>query len=140
MWPVSHPTAMTANAPVVTSISERSKFGPSRVTTDSTVPKIGVISGATIIAPMTGAVAFPTTPADAITADRTSRTQKRLSLRPRCSPSNRSSPRIRAKSEAAIDSIPRRTEAMSQILATQPDAPGVRPSSANAPGSPGAAR
>jgi hypothetical protein len=43
-------------------------LAPSASTTDSTIPRIGVISGATIMAPITVAVESLTTPADAITA------------------------------------------------------------------------
>ncbi|MGW6393439.1 hypothetical protein ACWFR1_23730 [Streptomyces sp. NPDC055103] len=42
---------------------------------------MGVISGATIIAPITVAVESPTTPAPAMTAASTSRTQNRVELR-----------------------------------------------------------
>jgi hypothetical protein len=42
---------------------------PSAVTTPSTTPRIGVISGAMIMAPITVAVESLTTPAVAITAD-----------------------------------------------------------------------
>lgn len=49
-------------------------------TSASALPRIGVISGATIIAPITVAVESPTTPADAMTAASTSRTQKRVEL------------------------------------------------------------
>jgi hypothetical protein len=43
-------------------------LAPSASTTASTIPRIGVISGATIMAPITVAVESLTTPADAITA------------------------------------------------------------------------
>ena len=52
------------------------------------MPWIGVASGAMIIAPITVAVESPITPADAITADSTSSSQKRLSFAG-ASPANR---------------------------------------------------
>ena len=47
---------------------------------------IGVISGATIIAPITVAVESPITPAVAITAASSRSAQKRLSFRPASGP------------------------------------------------------
>jgi hypothetical protein len=70
----------------------------SPVTTDRIVPRIGVISGATIMAPITVAVESTTIPAEAITAARTSSTQNRLSLAAASSPSKSSWSRIRARS------------------------------------------
>ena len=60
--------------------------GRRRVTTESTVPRIGVISGATIIAPITVAVESATTPAVAIRPARTSSVQKRAELAPALGP------------------------------------------------------
>ena len=54
------------------------------------------MSGATIIAPMTVAVESPTMPAVAMMVASTSSVQKRVSLAPRWSPSNSSSPRMRS--------------------------------------------
>ena len=51
--PSNQPIAITAIAPVTTSSSERARFARSASTTASTIPRIGVMSGATIIAPMT---------------------------------------------------------------------------------------
>ena len=59
----------------------------STVTVERTMPRIGVISGATIIAPITVAVESVTTPAVAITAASSSNAQNRLSLRARSGPS-----------------------------------------------------
>ena len=67
-WPSSQPSATTAHAPVATSRNETARFRGFTVTVDRTMPRIGVISGATIIAPITVAVESMTTPAVAITA------------------------------------------------------------------------
>ena len=64
-------------------------------TTAKTMPRIGVISGATIMAPMTVAVASLTTPAEAMTAESGSSSQNRLSLRLCSRPSKKSWSRIR---------------------------------------------
>ena len=102
---MSQPIATTAAEPSTTSSTERPRFGPSRVTTESTVPRIGVISGATIIAPITVAVESASTPAVAMIEARIRSVQKRLSLRPRSGPSNSRSRRIRPRSASVIESI-----------------------------------
>ena len=58
--------------------------------TEKTVPTIGVISGATIIAPITVAVESDAIPAEAIIPARTSSTQKALSFLPASGPSKSS--------------------------------------------------
>lgn len=71
------PTA--AAAPAMTSSSERTaRLSRSPSTVASMVARMGVMSGATIIAPITVAVEIPaTTPAEAMTAASTSSIQKR---------------------------------------------------------------
>ena len=66
--PISHPMATTAAAPATTKMTHRRTLARSASTTPRTIPRIGVISGATIMAPITVAVESLTTPADAITA------------------------------------------------------------------------
>jgi hypothetical protein len=95
-WPSSHPRATTAQAPETTSKNETLRFRVSAVTDERTMPRIGVINGATIIAPITVAVESVITPAVAITAASSSKAQNRLSLRARSGPSNRSALCIRA--------------------------------------------
>ena len=73
--PTAHPIATTSAAPLTTSRSESARLRRSPMTTLSTVPRIGVIRGATIMAPMTVAVESATTPADAMTAARARRIQ-----------------------------------------------------------------
>ena len=100
--PISQATAITATEPVATRARERTRFRRSPITTESTVPRIGVISGATIIAPITVAVESEMIPAVAMIAESTSSTQKRLSFRPASGPENSSSARIRARSVSVI--------------------------------------
>ena len=69
------------------------------------VPSIGVISGATIIAPMTVAVEFDVIPAVAITAASGSNVQNLVSFRRDCSPSKNSASFIRTMSSAVTLSI-----------------------------------
>jgi hypothetical protein len=57
------PIATTHAAPATTSARARARFARSPVTTDRTVPRIGVISGATIMAPITVAAESATIPA-----------------------------------------------------------------------------
>ena len=59
----------------MSSSRHRRRFGPSVSTTPSTTPRIGVINGAMIMAPITVAVESLTTPAVAITADSSSKSQ-----------------------------------------------------------------
>ena len=54
--PTSQPTAMTTTAPVTTNRIDRPKLARSASVIASTIPRIGVMSGATIIAPITVAV------------------------------------------------------------------------------------
>jgi len=82
----------------MTSSRQRRRLAPSVSTTARTMPRIGVIRGATIMAPITVAVESLTTPADAITADSGSRSQKRLRRRLRAGPSKKSWSRIRVMS------------------------------------------
>jgi hypothetical protein len=63
-------------------------------TTPSTTPRIGVISGAMIMAPITVAVESLTTSAVAITADSSSKSQKRFRRRLRSGPSKKTWSRI----------------------------------------------
>ena len=72
--------ATARHAPAMTRPMHRSRFLRSPRTTASIVPRIGVISGATIIAPMTVAVESPTTPAAAMIDESVSSSQKRLSF------------------------------------------------------------
>ena len=74
-------TAPPRTRPALTSICLRRAS-----TTASAVPRIGVISGATIIAPITVAVESATTPAEAITAASTRSTQNAEVLAGRVSP------------------------------------------------------
>ena len=84
--PKNQPMAITVRAPAATRPSERARLALSPVTTDSTVPRIGVISGATIIAPITVASESATTPAAAITLDSPSSSQNLLKRRGASSP------------------------------------------------------
>ena len=70
--------AMAAPAPATTSPRHRSRLARLPMTTASMVPWIGIISGATIMAPMTVAVESATTPAEAMMEARTRRIQNRL--------------------------------------------------------------
>ena len=83
---------------------DRPRLDRSANATASTIPRIGVMSGATIIAPITVAVESAVTPAAAITAARTSSTQNRLTRRGRSGPSKNNWSRIRAISVAVTDS------------------------------------
>lgn len=74
---MSAPSATTNAAPRTVTASERTAWRPLPVTMPAAVPRIGVPSGAMIMAPMTAAVAFVTTPAAAMTAARPSRIQNR---------------------------------------------------------------
>jgi hypothetical protein len=67
-WPSSHLRATTAQAPETTSKNETPRFRVSAVTDERTVPRTGVINGATISAPITVAVESVMTRAVAITA------------------------------------------------------------------------
>ena len=73
--PSAKPIATTVAIPATTSRTPTTTWRRSARTSPTAVPRIGVISGATIIAPITVAVESATTPAPAITADRTSSTQ-----------------------------------------------------------------
>jgi hypothetical protein len=97
----------TSSAPPTTSATERARFCVSPMVTESTVPRIGVMSGATIIAPITVAVESPTIPAAAMTAESASSVQKRLSLRPASGPSKNSCSRMRARSYAVTSGTSR---------------------------------
>lgn len=68
-------------APATTIAKERAIRSASPVTTASAVATIGVMRGATIIAPMTVAVESVTTPPVAMTTLRTSRIPKRTYAR-----------------------------------------------------------
>ncbi len=81
------PIAITVIAPPITNARLRTRCGRSDNTTDKATPRIGVISGATIIAPMTVAVESATKPAAAMIPARISRTQKRDAGRPVTGPS-----------------------------------------------------
>ncbi len=70
-------TTATPAATIRSRLSSSRSSPPARPTA---MPWIGVASGAMIIAPITVAVESPITPADAITADSTSSSQKRLSF------------------------------------------------------------
>ena len=98
------------------------------------MPRIGVISGATIIAPITVAVESVTTPAVAITAANSSNAQNRLSLRARSGPSNRSASRIRARSVAAIAGIRLRASGTGSASATGENTLSQRRAELPAPG------
>lgn len=78
--PISKQMATTVRAPPGTRSAQRTTWCRSARTRARALPRIGVISGAPIIAPITVAVESPTTPADAMIAARTSRTQKRVEL------------------------------------------------------------
>ena len=67
--PMIHANPTTTAAPTTTSRMLRRRFFASVSATASTIPRIGVISGATIMAPITVAVESLTTPAAAMTAD-----------------------------------------------------------------------
>ena len=81
--------------------TDRNKLARSARTTDSIVPCIGSMSGATIMAPITVAVESPTTPAAAMIEARINRTQKRLMRFEMSGPSNKTESRIRTISSAA---------------------------------------
>jgi len=68
-------SASTAAAPATSSSRHRNRLARSAVTTPSTMPRIGVISGAMIMAPITVAVESLTTPAVAITPESSSKSQ-----------------------------------------------------------------
>ncbi len=89
---------MASAAPASTSRIERIRLARSPSTTPSIVPRIGIISGATIIAPITVAVESATTPAEAMTEARASRIQNRLNLRLASGPSKKTESRIRSMS------------------------------------------
>ena len=67
-WPNSQARKTTAAAPARTMPTERRRLGRSARTMARTMPRMGVISGATIIAPITVAVESLMTPAVAMTA------------------------------------------------------------------------
>ena len=75
------PRATTSAAPSRTVVTPRRMRARSARTTASAVPRIGVMSGATIIAPITVASESATTPAPAMIAASVSRTQKADCLR-----------------------------------------------------------
>lgn len=95
------PTPIAAAAPLATSAIERNRLVLSPSTTASMVPRIGVMSGATIMAPMTVAVESPPTPADAMIDSRVSRIHNRLSRRPRSGPSKNTELRMWSRSLSA---------------------------------------
>jgi len=66
------------------------------------VPRIGVISGATIIEPITVAVESETTPALAMIDARINRIQNRLSFRLTSGPSKKTAPRMWSRSFSAM--------------------------------------
>jgi hypothetical protein len=70
--------ATATSAPPATWRSDRIRFVRSASTTESIVPRIGVIKGATIMAPITVAVESAATPAAAIMDARVIRIQNRL--------------------------------------------------------------
>ena len=74
--PMRYPIATTTSAPPNTSPTLCSRCLRSASTSASAVPRIGVINGATIIAPITVAVESATIPAEAMMAASTRRTQK----------------------------------------------------------------
>ena len=96
--PNRKPIAITAIAPPITRATLRPRWDRSARTIDRAVPRIGVIRGATIIAPITVAVESATTPADAMIAARSSRTQKREEARPPTGPSMNAAPVMRSTS------------------------------------------
>ena len=97
--------AIAAAAPPRTNRIDRTRFARSPSTTPSIVPRIGVISGATIMAPMTVAVESPTTPAAAMVEARTNRTQNRLILRFASGSSKNTASRMRSRSVASTVGI-----------------------------------
>ncbi len=97
--------AIAAAAPPRTNRIDRTRFARSPSTTPSIVPRIGVISGATIMAPMTVAVESPTTPAAAMIEARTNRTQNRLFLRFAWGSSKNTASRMRSRSVASTVGI-----------------------------------
>lgn len=92
--PSRYPMRTAAAAPVTTRPMERNRLARSPSTTASIVPRMGVISGATIMAPMTVAVESPTTPAAAMIDARISRIQNRDNFRRNSAPSKKTSPRM----------------------------------------------
>ena len=106
-WPNSQARKITAAAPARTMPTERSRLGLSARTMARTMPRIGVISGATIMAPMTVAVESLITPAVAITADSRSSIQKRVYFRLARGPSKKSWSRMRTTSSAVTAAISR---------------------------------
>ena len=79
--PSRKPIATTSAAPARTVVTPRTIRDRSARTTARAVPRIGVISGATIIAPITVASESATTPAPAMIAASVSSTQKADCLR-----------------------------------------------------------
>ena len=73
--PMRYPMATTTRAPPTTRPALCSRWVRSASTRARAVPRIGVIRGATIMAPITVAVESATTPAEAMMAARISRTQ-----------------------------------------------------------------
>lgn len=78
--PISMPIATTASAPPSTRSTHRTTCDRSARTSARALPRMGVINGATIIAPMTVAVESPTTPALAMIEASTSSPQNRVEL------------------------------------------------------------
>jgi hypothetical protein len=76
--PTSHPMAIAVSPPPATRRSERIRFDRSASATESMVPRIGVIRGATIMAPMTVAVESAAMPAAAMIDASTIRIQNQL--------------------------------------------------------------
>ena len=72
MTPINQLRATTVTTPATTSPSDRIARSTWPVTSAAATAMIGVIRGATIIAPITVAVESPITPAVAMIVDRTS--------------------------------------------------------------------
>ncbi|MNW52092.1 hypothetical protein D3C74_295990 [compost metagenome] len=73
--PTTYPVATTPAAPATTRSADEVRFLWSLRTIASAVPTMGVMRGATIMAPITVAVLSAATPADAMIAARISRVQ-----------------------------------------------------------------
>src|SRR4051794_11022147 len=93
------------SAPVRTRTRDRRALRRSARTIANAVPRMGVISGATIMAPMTVAVELDVIPAVAITAASGSKVQNLVIFRRDCSPSKKSASFIRTMSSAVTLSI-----------------------------------
>lgn len=95
------PIATTTTAAVVTMATDRSRFARSPSTDASIVPWMGIISGATIMAPITVAVESERMPVLAMTAANVNKIQNRVRRRGASGPSKQTASRMNPTCSAA---------------------------------------